>query len=150
MSPNPPAEVRAGTVEVLARTLWGEGGGQPVRGLEALAALVLHRVAIARRPGGCWWGDTIAAVCRQPLQFGCWNAAGPGHARMLAVGPGEPMFDACLRIARRAVSGLVPDPTNGATHFHRSGGYPDWARGRAPCAEIGDLLFYRLDPPLQA
>jgi N-acetylmuramoyl-L-alanine amidase len=51
----------------------------------------------------------------------------------------------CARIARRAVTGVLEDPTNGATHYHFESTCPAWSRGRMPCAWVGDRLFYKLE-----
>lgn len=130
-------------VDVLARTLWGEARGESVRGMEAVAAVVMNRVAAARAGRVRWWGRTVAEVCRAPWQFSCWNEGDPNRPRLLAVTAADPAFAAALRIARRAVAGTLGDPTGGATHYHRGGITPSWAAGRAPCAEIGRHLFYR-------
>ena len=54
----------------------------------------------------------------------------------------ELLFTTCLRIARRAVAGLLEDPTGGATRYHDRSTLPDWTSGREPTAEIGNRLFY--------
>ncbi|MBP2293084.1 cell wall hydrolase [Azospirillum rugosum] len=123
-------------VDTLARTLWSDARGEPVRAMEALAALVMNRVRRARERGGWWWGGDVVAVCRKPGQFGGWNGGRD------AVTSDDPAFAACRRIARRAVAGQLADPTFGATHVHRAGESPDWAHGRSACAEFGTLLFY--------
>ena len=138
-SPGGPIEQ---AVDILARTLWGEARGQPVRGIEAVAAVIVNRVRAAERRGGFWWGDSVVAVCRKPYQFSCWNVNDPNRAKLLAVTPADPMFATCLRVARRAVAGLLPDPTGGATHYHATGLHPDWAAGHCPSAEIGRHVFY--------
>jgi len=89
-------------VDTLARTLWGEARGEPVRGIEAVAAVVVNRVRLAQRRGGMWWGSDIVAVCRKPWQFSCWNADDPNRAKLLAVTAADPVFATCLRVARRA------------------------------------------------
>lgn len=38
----------------------------------------------------------------------------------------------------------LPDPTRGATHFHRHNETPPWAATREPTALIGCYLFYDL------
>lgn len=130
-------------VDVLARTLYGEARGEPVRGKEAVACVVLNRVRRARRAGGhYWWGGTVAEVCRKPWQFSCWNAADPNRARIEKVAADNKVFQTCLRVARRAVAGTLTDPTEGSTHYHAKSASPPWARGRAPAAEIGNHLFY--------
>jgi spore germination cell wall hydrolase CwlJ-like protein len=129
--------------DVLARTLYGEARGEPVRGQEAIAAVVLNRVARAQRAGGkYWWGSSIAEVCRKPSQFSCWNAADPNRAVIEAVTMETRAFRVCARIALRAVAGVLGDPTKGATHYHTISCAPPWARGRTPSAQIGSHLFY--------
>ena len=130
------------TVDVLARTLWGEARGEPIAGIEAVAAVVANRARIAAERGGWWWGATIRDVCLKPWQFSCWNSGDPNRPRLLAVGRGDPVFETCVRIARRAALGLLADPTGGATHYHAVGVGPYWAAGRSPSAVIGRHLFY--------
>lgn len=129
-------------VDVLARTLYGEARGETVRGKEAVACVIVNRVKRARDRGGYWWGDTIEHVCRKPWQFSCWNENDPNRKKIEAVEPGHKVFDTCLRIARRAVSGCLDDLTHGATHYHHASIAPVWARGKAVCAEIGRHQFY--------
>jgi N-acetylmuramoyl-L-alanine amidase len=144
VSPAPPAPggTLAEAIDTLARTLWGEARGEPVRGIEAVAAVIVNRVRLARRRGGCWWGGDVIAVCRKPRQFSCWNGGDPNRPKLLAVAEADPVFATCLRIARRALAGVLPDPTNGATHYHAVEISPAWAAGLVPCAEIGRHLFY--------
>lgn len=75
-------------------------------------------------------------------RFSCWNENDPNRVKIEAVKPGHKVFDTCLRIARRAVSGCLDDLTDGATHYHTAQVNPPWARGRPACAEIGRHLFY--------
>jgi len=129
-------------VDILARTLYGEARGETVRGKEAVACVILNRVRRAQHRGGYWWGHSIEQVCLKPWQFSCWNENDPNRAKILSVEPGHRVFDTCLRIARRAVSGCLDDPTRGATHYHAEHVMPPWSRGRPACAEIGHHLFY--------
>ena len=131
-------------VDVLARTLWGEARGEPVQGIEAVAAVILNRVRIAQARGGYWWGSDIIGVCQKPYQFSCWNKSDPSYPKLIAVTEKNIHFATCLRIARRAAAGVLPDPTNGATHYHADYVSPYWARGETPCAVIGRHLFYQL------
>ncbi|MET4697692.1 N-acetylmuramoyl-L-alanine amidase [Constrictibacter sp. MBR-5] len=124
-------------VDLLARTIWGEARGEPVRGMEAVAAVVMNRVA---RPG--WWGRTVASVCTKAYQFSCWNEDDPNRAKLLAVTDADPIFAIARRIARRAVAGTLDDPTGGATHYHSVDVHPRWATGKTPHARIGRHLFY--------
>lgn len=130
-------------VDVLARTLYGEARGEPARGKEAVAAVVMNRVRRARRSGGrYWWGASVGEVCRKPWQFSCWNETDPNLEMLASLTADNKVFQSCLRIARRAIAGTLADPTEGATHYHAKSARPPWARGRAPAAEIGNHLFY--------
>jgi hypothetical protein len=126
----------------LARTIYGEARGESVRGMEAVAAVVMNRVRRASERGGWWWGSTPIDVCRKPQQFSCWNETDPNRCKILAVDPEHPVFRICLRIARRAIAGTLKDPTKGATHYHAKDVSPPWARSRKPSAEIGGHKFY--------
>lgn len=133
---------RRRAVDVLARTLYGEARGESVRGKEAVACVIVNRFKRAEARGGYWWGNTIEAVCLKPWQFSCWNESDPNRKKLEAVEPGQKVFDTCLRIAKRAVSGCLEDITKGATHYHTKTVTPVWSRGRPMCAEIGNHQFY--------
>ncbi|MGG5812460.1 cell wall hydrolase [Falsiroseomonas sp. CW058] len=138
---------RAATgAEILALTLWGEAAGRPVRAMEAVAAVVMTRVRLAARAGGlAHLGQGVAGVCRAPFQFACWQPRHPRHAALAECDTqADAAFPACRRIAARAMAGLLPDPTEGATHYHAADELPRWAVGQVPTAELGGLVFYRL------
>lgn len=141
LAPGDPTR-RKQAADILARTLFGEARGEPVRGKEAVACVVLNRVRRARRRGGWWWGGDIVEVCLKPWQFSCWNAGDPNRARIETVTDSDRVFRSCQRIAERALAGTLTDPTKGATHYHARGVHPPWAWHKAPSAEIGRHLFY--------
>ncbi len=130
--------------DVLARTLWGEARGEEPAGMEAVARVILNRAAIAIRKGGYWWGNDIITVCQKPYQFSCWNRSDPNYRKLLDIDAKDIHFATALRIARRAVAGVLADPTNGATHYHADSILPDWAKGQTPSARIGRHIFYNL------
>lgn len=141
-SQTPPAPPGS-AADVLARTLWGEARGEKVRGIEAVAAVVMNRVRRAQNRGGrYWWGNSIQQVCQKPWQFSCWNPGDPNRAKLEQVSEQDRTFRICLRVARRAAAGVLDDPTGGATHYHTQNVAPPWARGRTPSASIGNHLFY--------
>lgn len=140
----PPAPDNDAVIDILARTLWGEARGEPLSGQEAVASVILNRVKIAKEHRTYWWGNDILAVCRKPYQFSCWNHDDPNFIKMTKVGLDDRAFGQCLRLARRAVNGVLTDNTRGATHYHAQGMIPSWARGQAPTAIIGRHIFYRI------
>jgi spore germination cell wall hydrolase CwlJ-like protein len=134
-----------GALEILALTLQGEAGHRPVRGMEAVAAVVITRARLAASPGGPrHFGQGVVGVCRAPFQFPCWNPNSPAHATLTADLLDALEGAAALRIARRALAGTLPDPTQGATHYHPGDTLPRWALGQVPGAVVGGLVFYRL------
>ena len=137
--------------EILARTLHAEAGSCALRGIEALAALIIRRARMAmacelastRFAHGAAPGSEAAmvvAVCQAPFQFGCWRRGGEAwdaaeDSQTLAM---------CRRVAIRALAGTLPDLAPGATHWHALHALPAWAVGRMPVAETGGLALYRL------
>src|SRR3954471_15774369 len=112
-------------IDLFARTLWGEAGGESVRGIEALAAVVMNRANLLP-------GRSVEDACRS---FACWSGDDPNRERMVGLkaaaqggtaSAAELLFTTCLRIARHAVAGLLEDPTGGATLYHDRQDLPDW------------------------
>lgn len=129
-------------VDILARTIYGEARGELARGKEAVAAVIMNRLRRGRERQGYWWGDSVETVCTKPWQFSCWNSGDPNREKILAAGADSRVFQACLRVARRALAGKLADPTGGATHYHTRAVRPPWARAKTPSAEIGEHQFY--------
>ena len=124
-------------LDVLARTLWGEARGEGRSGIEAVAAVIMNRLATGR------WGATAEAVCRARKQFSCWNPDDPNRSKLERVDEGDAAFALCREVAAEALAGRLADPTGGATHYHVRGLSPWWARGLGHCAAIGAHVFYR-------
>lgn len=132
------------TVDVLARTIWGEARGEGSAGMNAVAGVILNRVKIAEENGKFWWGNNIIQVCQKPYQFSCWNRSDPNFRVLQEVTENDVYFASAVRIARRAVADVLDDVTNGATHYHEQSVAPYWAKGEKPCAVIGRHKFYRI------
>jgi len=132
-------------IDVLARTLWGEARGEGNIGLEAVANVVLNRVKVAEaNKGKYWWGSNIIQVCQKPYQFSCWNRSDPSFQKLQKVDETDLYFATCLRIARRAVVGVLDDHTKEATHYHADYVSPYWAKGETPTVIIGRHIFYKM------
>ncbi len=132
-------------IDVLARTLWGEARGEGPMGMEAVACVILNRVAVAQSYGSYWWGNDIISVCQKPYQFSCWNRSDPNYRRLLEVNDKNIHFATALRIARRAVSGTLNDITNAATHYYADTiAAPKWAIGEKPTLKLGHHIFFKL------
>jgi spore germination cell wall hydrolase CwlJ-like protein len=131
-------------IDTIARTIWGEARGEGVAGMQAVASVILNRVAVADRFGGYWWGNTILEVCHKPYQFSCWNKTDPNFRKLISVTDEDQSFAMAKRIATRAILGFVQDATYGATHYHERSILPYWAKGQTPSAVIGRHIFYKL------
>jgi len=138
------------TVDILARTIWGEARGEGPDGMAAVACVVMNRLAVAAADSQpYWWGATVVQICQKPFQFSCWNADDPNRDKLLAVTDADPQFRQALDIATTAVTGGLPDSTNEATHYVVAGVNPAWLREEPPplrTARIGKHVFYQLVP----
>ena len=128
--------------EIMARTLYGEARGEGLNGIEAVANVIINRVKYAHTTGPFWWGKTIKEVCLKPYQFSCWNPNDSNLAKITGDLSSDPVFEVCKRIAVRAIKGLLPDRTKGATHYHTLSVNPGWATALVPNVQIGNHLFY--------
>lgn len=149
------AEVREAlsVPNVVALTVIGEAGGEPLLGRVAVAQVIGHRVRHVRR-----WSRDWRRVCLQRAQFSCWSAAGGGNnyervmalARRLTGGGTLFEYHEVLWIVDGVMSGDVRDIVSGATHYYAPramrprGSVPPWAEGHEPVAVIGGHRFYKL------
>ena len=128
----------------LAVELFEQAGGESVRVIEALAAVLVNRLA-----GGIGRAPYSAVACPGPARARTTAAvrgavARPPAAEVTGSGEADRRFEICRRIARRGLGGTLSDPTDGATAFHRHGEHPAWAEDLLPVADAGPFLFYRL------
>lgn len=118
----------------LIRTIYGEASGEPVQGQAAVAHAILNRA----RVGG--YGDGISGVVHAPAagvnpklgyhEFSPWNTgrAKEGNPTAQNLSPSNPAYAKIGDIVDKAYSGLIPDPTHGATHYYgRMPHPPSWA-----------------------
>jgi hypothetical protein len=125
--------------DYLIRTIAFEAGEEPDEGKAAVAHVVLNRTKSGR------WGDTIKDVVTRPWQFEPWMTRRKEIGRL---SPNDPRYQDAARIADAVLSGQMPDPTAGATHFlnptivrqRRGGSLPSWAQGEGQ--PIGQHTFY--------
>ncbi len=125
--------------DYLIRTIAFEAGEEPDEGKAAVAHVVLNRERSGR------WGSTIKEVVTRPWQFEPWRTRRKEIGRL---SPQDPLYQDAARIADAVLSGEMPDPTAGATHFlnptivrkRRGGSLPSWAQGEG--LPIGQHTFY--------
>ncbi|WPZ33474.1 cell wall hydrolase [Thalassobaculum sp. OXR-137] len=134
----PPVDDLDDAIDLVARTLYGEARREPAETRFAIAEVVYNR-AIKRSPR---FGLSVEAVCRQPDQFSCWNPGDPNRGRTLSISLKDPEIADCVTIARDLVAGRVGGLTLGADHFHHRRVSPYYSREHAPCAQIGNYVFF--------
>jgi N-acetylmuramoyl-L-alanine amidase len=127
------------SADTLARTIWGEARGEGDKGMQAVANVVMNRVAQPK-----WWGKDVISVCTKPWQFSCWNKGDPNREKLIGVTEDDPQFKIASGIAKLAVNGDLPDVTNGATSYYdaRMATPPQWSNNKTPCAIIGHHVFF--------
>ena len=122
----------------LAEALYFEARGESVRGIFAVAEVVLNRVDSRSFPG------SVCAVVHQGTgkRFQCqftWTC--DGRADRIR----EPAAWAKVgKVARLMLDGAPRSLTGGATHYHSNAVMPRWARRFAHTVTIGAHRFYRM------
>lgn len=129
--------------DIFARTIWAEARGELYEGMQAVANVIVNRFRVSSKlPGRQWWGETIEEICLSPNQFSAWRAGDPNRDKALRVTPADREFRQAQDIALRALGGVLPDITYGATHYHARTVRPVWAVEAKRTAAIGEHVFY--------
>jgi N-acetylmuramoyl-L-alanine amidase len=140
-------------IDVLARTIFGEARGESLEGQIAVAWCIRHRAEFAlayvarhNHPHRLYGDGSIAAACKMPWQFSCWNENDPTHAAMLAVGLSNPAFQHANMVALQVISGRAEDGMPGTTHYYNHAAVkhdPAWVQGAVLVATVGSHRFYK-------
>ena len=133
----PKAEPMNRDIDILSKTIFGEARGESKEGQRAIGLVVLNRY----RSNKWFSGTTIADTCLKYKQFSCWNRDDPNYKKLLEVSGDK--ITSFITLATDLVNGKCADITNGATHYHTKQIMPKWAKGKLPCAEIGNHIFYK-------
>ena len=128
-------------LECLALNVYWEARSESLLGQTAVAAVTLNRVAAPAFP------DTVCEVVYQGEERGrhlcqfSWRCDGRSDQ------PRNPIaWEEARRMARRALSDGVADPTGGALWYHAAHVLPRWAGEMTLHARIGHHLFYGRRP----
>ena len=122
----------------LAKTIWGEARGEGLRGMQAVANVVMNRVNAAS-----WYGASIKDVVLKPQQFSCWNANDPNRAKIDKLSLEDLAASGALNVARQVISGQLKDITGGATNYHATSVNPAWTAKMTKTVQIGNHVFYK-------
>lgn len=128
----------AGDIDIVAKTLYGEGRNQSESARKDLASVIWERAK----------GDTskLKTECLKPKQFSCWNN-GPVVVDMKKE---SKVWQACLNLAKTMFNGSFT-PTIIADHYWAARGPwkldspPYWADTNKFVDNRGDHDFYKLN-----
>ena len=130
-----PAMEKTADLDCLARAIYFESRGEPIKGQAAVAEVVLNRVDSPLFP------HTVCGVVNQANSGGC-QFSYTCDGRKDAISDRMAWF-AAEKIATAYLTGAPRALTDGATYFHTAGSRPDWSRRFAMTARIGQHFFYR-------
>lgn len=102
--------------DIAIRTILGEAAGESPMAQAAVAHVLLNR---ARDPR---WPSTVEQVALQPKQFSAWNTGAGGNDLVSKYGPGSDPYERVGAVYDSVMSGGIPDPTGGATHYYSPAG----------------------------
>ena len=141
-------------VNCLAHNIYWEARNQPTKGMIAVALVTRNRVFDDRYP------DTYCGVVEQgpvreswkrngtyyPIRHRCqfsWYCDGKSD-KIPTVD--LDVYELARIISFKVISNApIGDFTKGATHYHATYVYPEWAETKVPVVQIGDHMFYRWD-----
>lgn len=134
------------SVNRLTGFLYAHAEGEPVRTLEAIAAVISNRVQrlLIRKwhgeSGDLYFKNLPSEAIRAQLFISVLDEMGEPRATL--VHPADPVLACCLRIARRAMNHALRDPTRGATDFRKLGDpFPETPGGEEGLW-IGSYVFF--------
>jgi spore germination cell wall hydrolase CwlJ-like protein len=133
-APPAAAEIDPASQRCLALTMYWEARGEGRRGMEAVGAVVLNRVADPRFPKDVC-GVIYQGGERPPCQFSWWCDGRSDHPKQ------QSAWTTSLALAAEMLEGAVGDPTDGALYFSQIS-IPQPAQ-RIRTARIGNHAFYK-------
>jgi hypothetical protein len=131
--------ITANDIVTMAKTIYGEARGESLAGQIAVGYTITKRAQIAAdhvaRHGGphSHYGDgSLAAVCKAPRQYDCWDPGDNNFIKLVALTLDDAEFQTALYAAIGVVQRLVPNTLPEATHYYnpkRVRRTPAWVTG---------------------
>jgi N-acetylmuramoyl-L-alanine amidase len=134
-------------VVLLGLCCWREAQNQPKVAQIGQAWSVRNRVDAAHPPGHpLWWGSGYVGVILQPWQYSSFNHNDSNAVKMPF--QSDPAWQQCLEVAQDVWQGLVPDPTDGSTHYYDASldaNPPKWATdgSMVHAMDLGQFRFWK-------
>lgn len=113
----------------LALNIYMEARSEPLQGQIAVGQVTLTRA-----------NGRVENVCPQvysPYQFSWTHTVTPLHIKDVTA------WNRAWTVAEGVLNNIYPQYSKGATHFHASNVYPNWAAGMKLVAVIGNHKFYK-------
>lgn len=144
VQPIPDAPPAGSSIDILARTLYGEARSESERGKQAVANVIVNRANLARSNSryATRFGTGIVGVCKKPSQFSCWNRSDPNYKIITSVTMATAKFRECVAIAAKAVNNQLPDIVGGAVFYHTKAIKPSWSKNVSPAYTVDSHVFY--------
>ena len=123
--------------QCLALNIYHEARSESETGQKAVAAVTLNRVASRKFPGSVCKVVKQGSKRRNQCQFSWWCDKYSDKPRE------KKAWQRALELSRKALSGKVSDPTNGALFYHATRVKPRWSRTFLRTNRIGNHVFYK-------
>lgn len=114
-------------LDLLARLVEAEAGGEDYKVKVAVAAVVINRVQSKD------WASTISGVINE--KYGSYYQFTPVQNGMIK----KAASDASIKAAREALTGS--DPSNGAIYYYDGSSTNAWIKSKTVTARLGNLTF---------
>jgi len=128
-------------VELITRVLYGEARGEPAAGQKNVVQTIINRAEDSKHR----YGATYTEILIRPHAFTCMNPADPNFEKLLELDKKSLTFQKLhaivLTTIKERLNG-VPDPTQGATHYHTYEVDPHWNRNAKSMIRLGNHQFW--------
>jgi N-acetylmuramoyl-L-alanine amidase len=130
------------SIMCMALAIYHEARGEPVEGQHAVGHVILNRVASVDYPStvcdvvkqGRYWRHV---PLRHQCQFSFWCDGKPEVIK------DKQAFGSAVILSLGIMNNWIPDPTDGATHYHATWVNPDWTLTMTPTTRVKNHIFYR-------
>ena len=128
----------------MATAIYFEARSEPIVGQIAVANVVMNRVMDHRYP------DDICSVIKQGPTYS-WKQDYPVRDKCqfsfycdgkTDVVPNNKVWEVSIMVAYGVMTFRTYDVTEGATHYHATYVYPDWAESKEKTVQINNHIFY--------
>ena len=117
----------------IARVVYAETGAVSLQLVEALTSMIKN---ISDK-----FDVPVGEIITDSEIFTVLSADSPHHARLNADCTTRG-FQMCVRVAKRMLSGALPDMCYGAVRCHHGDVIPQWSVSRGYIADVDGMLFY--------